>query len=170
LTKNNDDVTRGPVEARAPAVPLVESAPRRAETPPITAPTSPGVTFEFDDIGKACGDLTLQNYLCLVNRGSEQIAGGARLVVDDDLATFSSQTSFGNGISIHVSGKESYRLEFGPPKGKALLPGLYTGATRWPFNDGPYPGMEVTVGSSGRNVEEGKFRILQIQLTGDNKV
>jgi hypothetical protein len=132
-----------------------------------TAPMSPGVTFAFDEIEQACGDLSsVPNYLCMVNRGSEQVAGGARLVIGEDLASFKAQASHSNSISINIEGIERYRLEFGPPKGRALVPGLYTEATRWPFNSGPYPGIDVTVGSSGCNTEDGQFRVLQILLAG----
>ncbi|HSN88709.1 MAG TPA: hypothetical protein VL025_18240, partial [Thermoanaerobaculia bacterium] len=128
-----------------------------------SVPTSPGVTLGFDDIEQACGDLSyLPNHLCLVNRGSEAVAGGARLVVTEQQATFQGRSTYRNGVTVTVEGKQRYRLEFGPPKGKALLPGLYTEAMRWPFNDGPYPGMDVTIGSSGCNTEEGQFRILEL--------
>jgi hypothetical protein len=128
------------------------------------------VTFKFNDIEQACGDLVGLNFLCLVNRGSDQVAGGARLVLDETLATFTSRTSFGNSLSIDIAGKERYSFDFAPAKGKALLPGLYTGAMRFPFNDGPYPGIDATVGSSGCNTEDGQFRVLEIKLTGDNKI
>lgn len=134
-------------------------------------PSSPGVTLGFNDIDQACGDLSmLPNYLCLLNRGSEPAAGGARLVVDDSLATFRSHTIYHNGISINVEGKERYSLYFGPPKEKALLPGLYTEAMRWPFNEGPYPGIDVSVGSRGCNKEDGQFDIREIEVSGEKVV
>ena len=151
-----------------PVAPRVEPEWQPAEPLPPVVPTSPGGTFGFDDIEQVCGDLaSLPNYLCLLNRGSEVIAGGARLVIDERLASFTGRGGFGNAVSIDVAGKERYSLSFGPPKGKALIPGHYSGAVRWPFNDGPYPGIDVTVGSSGCNTEDGQFRILQVQVSGD---
>ena len=156
-----------PVETPV-AEPVREREPEPEEDLSSVAPSSPGATIRFDDIDEACGDLaSLRNYLCLVNRGSEQAAGGARLVIGEDLATFTGRGTFNNGVSISIEGKERYSLDFGPPKGKALVPGLYTGAMRWPFNEGPYPGIDVTVGSSGCNTEDGRFRIRQISINGD---
>ena len=170
--ENTHQGTRRPVEAQAPAfIPSVSPELRPAEPLSSTVPASPGVMFDFKDIQQACGDLSsLTNYLCLVNRGSEQIAGGARLVLTENLASFSSRASYGNSISINIEGKERYSFDFAAPKGKALISGLYTGAMRWPFNAGPYPGIDATVGSSGCNTEDGRFRIWQILLTGDYKV
>lgn len=174
VAERDETEVRQPVETREPVrepsrepvyAPPAEPARRPDERP--AEPSSPGVRLGFDDIERACGDLYSSNYLCLVNRGNEPAAGGARLVIDDGLASFSGRGTYNNGISISVEGKERYRLDFGPPKGKSLIPGLYTGAMRWPFNEGPYPGIDVGVGSSGCNTEEGQFRILKIQLSGN---
>jgi len=145
----------------------VNFEPRRAEPSSFTAPASLGVTFAFNDIEQACGDLSFSTYLCLVNRGSEQIAGGARLVLTEDLASFTARSSNGISISLIEGKRKNYFLGFGPPEGKVLIPGLYTRATRWPFNRGPYPGIDVSIGGFGCNEEEGQFRILQIRLVGE---
>ena len=169
-TESQQPASRQPAEVREPAyAPLAEPEQRPAEPSIPVAPTSPGVVFGFDDIEQACGDLSssFSSYLCLVNQGNEPVAGGARLVLDEGLASFTGQGTYNNGISIRIEGEERYSLDFGPPKGKPLLPGLYTGATRWPFNAGPYPGIYVSIGSTSRNIEDGQFRILQIQLSGD---
>jgi hypothetical protein len=143
--------------------------PMKSSTP--GAPVSPGVILGFDDIERACGDLaSYRSYLCLVNRGSESVAGGARLAVTEDLASFGIYSPYNNGISINVQGKERYSLDFGPPKGKALIRGLYTGAVRWPFNEGPYPGIDVNIGSSGCSETDGRFRILEFDQAGDGKI
>jgi hypothetical protein len=156
-----------PMETASPSPP-----PSERLSASLEPPVSPGKVLAFSDIESACGDLSAaySNYLCLVNRGSESAAGGARLVITEDLASFSTNSTYSNGITINVEGKERYSLDFGPPKGKALIRGLYSGAVRWPFNDGPYPGIDVTVGSSGCNEEEGQFRVVEFDLTGDRKV
>ncbi len=136
---------------------------------------SPWRTFGFNDIEQACGDLSsLQNYLCLVNRGSEGIAGGSRRVIGEDLASFTSHITFWNDIRIYVKGKErdhySYSLNFRPPKGKALIPGLYTEARPMTSPYGHYPGIDCYFNSNSCHSVGEQFRILQIQLTGDNKL
>jgi hypothetical protein len=143
------------------AWPLVRPAPDE--------PSSPGAPLGMDDLDRACGDLGDRTFLCLVNQGSERAAGGARDVTTGARATFHSQLEFGNAISISIEGKRSYRIEFGPPNGKALIPGLYTDAERWPFNKGPAPGLDISMGSSGCNESEGQFRILEIEVS-DNRL
>jgi hypothetical protein len=143
--------------------------PRSGAEPPARTspdePSSPGATLGLDDLDKACGDLRDRNFLCLVNQGTEVVAGGARDVVTDAQAAFRPQAGFGNSVSISIEGKRRYRIEFGPPKGKALIPGLYTGAERWPFNEGPAPGLDISIASSGCNESEGQFRILEIEVS-----
>jgi len=150
--------------------PSLESERRPAQPPSSIAPASPGVSIGFDDIEQACGDLSyLPNYLCLVNRGGEQIAGGARFVIKEDVAFTGQATAYGNRVLINVKWAEPYFFNFGAPKGKALSTGLYTGAMEWPFNKGPYPGINVGIGpiSCCCPEEEGQFRILQILLAGE---
>ena len=147
-------------EAREPS--------RRVEGEPASSSTgtsSPGAALRFGDLEAACGDIRARNFLCLVNQGSEEVAGGARSVTTDADATFQPRPQYGNAISITIEGKRRYRIEIGPPKGKALIPGLYTGAERWPFNEGPAPGLDISIDSSGCNQSEGQFRIHEIEIS-----
>lgn len=164
-----------PAEAHAPAVaperpaepppPIVESEPWPATLPSYDAPTAPEGPSRFNDIDRVCGDLSVHlNYLCLLNQG------GARLVLTEDLASFRSRALYHNGISISVEGQEHYRLDFGPPKGEALVPGLYTEAMRWPFNEGPYAGIDVSIGSTSCHEKGGQFRVLEVSVRDDKRV
>ncbi len=178
----------GGTSSKAPPVsapaPLTSEPARPAEVVPAPAPvvqtpapatrgapSSPGIVLQFGDLDGACGDLAdLPSYLCLLNRGSEPAAGGARKVVSEEVASITVQTQYRSGISVGVTGKEHYRLEFGPPKGKALLPGLYSGAMRWPNNEGPYPGMSLYLEGDSAQCDDGQFRILEFKQQRDGKV
>jgi hypothetical protein len=158
------DSEAGREEPRSYAPAAEESSPEDT-----TAPSSPGVKLGFDDLNDAC-DVPASNFLCILNQGSERVAGGARLVVTDREATFLARAMSGNSVSVEVKRRDGWRLEFAPPDGKALIPGLYTGAERYPFNEGLAPGLDVTGGSYGCNQVVGKFRVLEISLTGNRGV
>ena len=51
-------------------------------------------------------------------------------------------------------------LEFDPPAGSQLYPGLFTGASRYPFND-DRTGLALTGNHRGNNTLSGFFEILQ---------
>jgi len=160
VAENKDSGAVRSVEEQRAAVPFVESKRQPAELPHSKAP-APLLTLGFNDIQHACGDLSsLSNYLCLVNQGSEQIEGGARLVLTQDLASFAAWYS--DYLVINVVGKERYSFQFEPPKRKALVPGLYEGAM-WQAL-GPNPGLQVTGGVGPCRSTHGRFRIWQILL------
>jgi hypothetical protein len=138
---------------------------------PLVPPGTPGVVLGFDDLERACGDLTSRGiFLCLINRGNEGAARGARQVIAEDQASFRMDSTSDNAVSITVEGQERYSLAFGPPKGGTLAAGLYPGAVRWPENDAQRPGIDFSVGSSGCSDQNGRFRVLRFDQTGDRQV
>ncbi len=163
------------VESREPVrQPELPAAPlsRRRSAPSFEAPVSPGRRLAFTDIEDACGDLMEKhsNFLCLLNRGSEVAAGGARLVLTEDLASFSIRMMESSSVSIEVEGRSQYHLDFGPRKGERLVRGFYSRAERWPFNKGPYAGIDFSVETGGCNEEEGQFHVLEYGVEADRKV
>ena len=133
-----------------------------------SAPSSPGVKLGFEDLDEAC-DVPASNFLCIVNQGSERVAGGARLVLTDREAVFQARTAGGNAVAVEVKRRNGWRFEFAPPRGKALIPGLYTGAERYPFHEGLAPGLSIwESGGCGEGV--GKFRVLEIAMTENRRV
>ena len=54
----------------------------------------------------------------------------------------------------------NWNLSFSAASGTQLLPGTYTGATRYPFNTG-VPGLSVTANASGCNNLTGSFVVLE---------
>ena len=166
FAENKNDGAERPVESQQPPIPLGEWRPPEPRYSTASAP--PRGTLGFNDIQKACGDLSaLSNYICLVNQGNQKIAGGRRLVLREDRASFIGRFDFPSGVEVEVEGEKTYRFDFSPPKGKALIPGLYTGAARGPR--GPYPGIDVSIGSYNCT-KEGQFRILQVMMTPELKI
>ncbi len=164
----------GPEATKSPSggAPIEKDAtpPERESNRADAPPTSPGDPLAFEDVQDACGDLaSRRNYLCLLNREGELLARGSRLVVDEALAKFSISAMSNNGVSIGVEGKERYSLRFGPPKGKPLIPGFYGGALSSFSHAGPYPGLDVSTGSTCE-VQDGRFLILDYTQTGDGRI
>ena len=55
-----------------------------------------------------------------------------------------------------------WTLNLSAPSGQQLVPGTYTGATRYPFNTSPAPGISVYGDGRGCNEDFGTFTIYQI--------
>jgi hypothetical protein len=55
------------------------------------------------------------------------------------------------------SDDEPWYLVFAAPAGASLTPGIYEGATRWPFQSSTTPGLDVSGGSRGCNTLTGRF-------------
>lgn len=54
-----------------------------------------------------------------------------------------------------------WNLDFAAPAGAALVPGVYEGATRYPFNDGAEPGLSLSGDGRGCNTLTGRFEVLE---------
>jgi hypothetical protein len=160
----------GDVFPRKPPVGVQPPPPTRSEAKGVPdGPSSPGVSLGFDDLDKACGDLNRPSFVCLVNQGSEPAAGGARRVLADDQATFNIGPFYGGAVSVDVQAALPHHLDFGPPRGRGLLPGLYTGAERVPAMGSPAPWFEFR-GPWGCSGGRSRFRILRLELKPDGDV
>jgi hypothetical protein len=139
-----------------------------AEPPEEELPVVPDGIIRFDDLEAACGDLSAgRNFLCLVNRGFERVPGGRRLVIADDAASFSLDAWQSDGeVSITVVSEERYSLEFGPPKGRPFVRGLYSNTKRSSSSENPFARMDISLGSSRCGDEGGQFLVRRIVHSG----
>ncbi|WP_405586166.1 hypothetical protein [Streptomyces sp. NBC_01190] len=64
-------------------------------------------------------------------------------------------------VSVSVSGANGdwWYLDLAAPAGEVLAPGTYTGATRYPFNEGAEPGLSLDGNGRGCNTLTGEFTI-----------
>ncbi len=56
-------------------------------------------------------------------------------------------------------------LHLAAPAGQELLPGVYEGATRWPFQDPSTPGLDFSGDGRGCNTLTGRFPGMALMLT-----
>ena len=94
--------------------------------------------------------------------------GQERTFSADTLFDFTASRNFDNGVSFdftnsaHVSffDAESWSLDFAAPGDAVLVPGLYAGATRWPFQSVSNPGLSLSGDGRGCNTLTGHFEVL----------
>ena len=72
--------------------------------------------------------------------------------------------------AVHVSAG-GWTLDLAAPKGYQLTPGTnYLGATRYPFNTGPAPGLSVSGNGRGCNQDFGSFTIKSVTSGPDGSI
>lgn len=67
-------------------------------------------------------------------------------------------------VSVDGANGDWWTLNLAAPSGKALTPGTYTGATRYPFNDGTEPGLSLSGNGRGCNQLTGTFTISAVEF------
>ncbi|MEU3889174.1 hypothetical protein [Streptomyces sp. NPDC029041] len=67
-------------------------------------------------------------------------------------------------VSVDGVNGDWWTLNLAAPSGKALTPGTYTGATRYPFNDGTEPGLSLSGNGRGCNQLTGTFTISAVEF------
>lgn len=63
-----------------------------------------------------------------------------------------------------------WELELAAPRGQTIVPGLYEGAARYPFQSPNQPGLTLSGNHRGNNQNAGYFRVLQAEYSGDTLV
>ena len=97
----------------------------------------------------------------------EWVGQGMSLDFDQSNATVSISRNFDNGIDVSVG---SWDFRIAMPFEAEPTPGLYTGATRFPFQDADDPGLSISGPGRGYNMSEGFFEIYAIEFAGDGTV
>jgi hypothetical protein len=75
--------------------------------------------------------------------------------------TITPSRNFDNGVSVSFSGAQFWSLDFAQPAGATLQPGMYEGATRFPFQSPTQPGLSVSGAGRGCNTLTGRFVVLE---------
>ena len=94
-------------------------------------------------------------YVTMVSESGDWVGGG---VSRSYRGTFS---FYDNGTAVHLSAGP-FTFDFVAPAGRALTPGLYPGATRYPFQEAGEPGLDVSGDGRGCNELTGAFTVLDI--------
>ena len=89
---------------------------------------------------------------------------------------FTVNTNFDQGASISYEGDSWWRFDFAAPtydpvtntnNGQHLHVGLYSNATRFPFNSPTKPGMDISGNGRGNNQESGWINVLEVTYVGN---
>ena len=67
-------------------------------------------------------------------------------------------------VSVDGANGDWWTLNLAAPSGKALTPGTYTGATRYPFNEATEPGLSLSGNGRGCNQLTGTFTISAVEF------
>ncbi len=104
-----------------------------------------------------------QTFLKFTSEPGDYIGGGQTLTFTPADTGFNSMISTDNReIAIHLSPSSSFwSLHLAAPAGTKLVPGVYEGATRWPFQAPPTPGLDFSGDGRGCNTSTGRFEVLE---------
>ena len=88
--------------------------------------------------------------------------------------TFTARRNFDNGVSISFNTPmftHWWHLDFSAPQDQLLIPGVYSGAVRYPFQPPDIAGLSVSGDGRGCNTLTGNFEVLEVTYgTGDEVV
>lgn len=104
-----------------------------------------------------------QTFLSYTSQPGDYIGQGQSRTFTPTDSGFSSMISQDNreiAVSVLPSGSFWY-LHLAAPEGQKLLPGVYEGATRWPFQAPPTPGLDFSGDGRGCNTSTGRFEVLE---------
>ena len=104
-----------------------------------------------------------QTFLKFTSEPGDYIGLGQTQLFTPADSGFSSMISSDNReIAINVLPSSSFwYLNMAAPVGTQLLPGIYEGATRWPFQAPPTPGLDFSGDGRGCNTSTGRFQVLE---------
>ena len=111
-------------------------------------------------IPAACQDIPGDTSLCMVSEAGDYIGAGRTTILTTNDATFGAR--LGTGLEVYVQASDSWTLDFAAPSGSALHPGLYTNATRYPFQKPEAAGLSIGGAGRGCNESSGQFQILDL--------
>ena len=115
--------------------------------------------------GEAAGtildDDAARTLLDLASDPGDFVGGGQALTFTPLDGTFTSVSAPGY-VSVTFQGSSYWFLTFAAPAGTPLLPGVYEGATRYPFQLPTAPGLSVYGG--GCNMLTGRFVVLEADI------
>ena len=102
-------------------------------------------------------------FLSFSSQPGDYIGGGQSRTFTPNDSQFSSMVGQENreiAVSVFPSGSFWF-LHMAAPAGQQLLPGVYQGATRWPFQAPPTPGLDFSGDGRGCNTSTGRFEVLE---------
>lgn len=104
-----------------------------------------------------------QTFLSFTSQSGDYIGQGETLMFTPTDSGFTSMISQDNReLAVSVLPSSSFwDLHLTAPAGTKLLPGVYEGASRWPFQAPPTPGLDFSGDGRGCNTSTGRFVVLE---------
>ncbi|MEL7536910.1 MAG: hypothetical protein AAFZ58_02635 [Pseudomonadota bacterium] len=111
----------------------------------------------------AQADVTVE----IISEPGDYIGQGQTYSYDDTNADIRFSRNFDNGISVRIQnlpGQPSdwWNLDLAAPGDAEIAPGVYSGATRFPFQDVTVPGLSFTGNGRGCNTSTGSFQVFDV--------
>lgn len=116
-------------------------------------------------VGAGAGPAGAVSRFILDAERDDYIGAGAAV----DVPAAPPATAFGTALRFDAAA-DSWSVLLGPPTAAPLVPGLYDGATRAPFNPPGTPGLAVSGAGRGCNATTGRFRVDEAQYAPDGTV
>jgi hypothetical protein len=104
--------------------------------------------------------------LVLESEPDDYIGGGRNQTFTLADGTFNAMRNFDGGVSIAFDSPDLthwWFLDFAAPSGVPLTPGVYEGATRFPFQEPDEPGLDVSGEGRGCNMLTGRFEVFEVR-------
>lgn len=100
----------------------------------------------------------------------DYIGGGLTQTFTTANGTFTASRNYDNGVSISFNGSRWWHLDFAAPGNNVLAPGVYEGATRFPFQSSIAPGLSIYGDGRGCNQSTGRFIVHEVVYNPDNTI
>jgi hypothetical protein len=99
-------------------------------------------------------------HITMTSDAGDWVGGGASYDFTDGIS--SSASSDNNSVALSVNTVDHwFYFNFQAPQGQPLAPGVYSNATRWPFQMPSEPGLSVYGDGRGCNTLTGSFTVLE---------
>jgi hypothetical protein len=104
--------------------------------------------------------------LVLESEPGDSVGGGVNQTFTLADGTFNAIRNFDGGVNVSFSSPDFshwWYLDFAAPGKVPLTPGVYEGATRFPFQEPDAPGLDVSGDGSGCNTLTGRFEVFEVK-------
>lgn len=110
-----------------------------------------------------------QSYFSFESAAGDYIGLGRTEYYDHNNAIFSLNANYNKGVSVSVTTRSYWNLDFAAPNNEALSVREYDYAERFPFQSAGAAGLSVSGEHRGCNQSFGNFKIQQLQMDNNNK-
>jgi uncharacterized repeat protein (TIGR01451 family) len=108
--------------------------------------------------------------LFLEGEPGDALVGDNEMLFTVNDGDFRAYLDMGQSIAVDFFGRHNYFLVFAAPGNGPLVPGVYEGATRYPFQAAGQPGLTLSAAGNGCNQLTGRFVIHQAEYGPDRTV